>query len=528
MYKSKFKKIISKAPRSSAVYFFKDDQGAIIYIGKAKDLYARLTSYHSQVDMYEKALILVEETSSLEWILTATEIDAMLLEATLIRQHKPKCNVLLKEGRPFLYFMITKDQLPLFLLIRNEKEKGLSFGPFIDKKSTRKVFSFLLKKFRLKICNKKIKNGCIDYHLGICSGFCLEDFDSTLYKKRVGYLKTFLKKGYTFCQKELEKELRRSNKNLTFEYSKELVELIHSLEVFSISLDSKVLGNDSTAYRVIDVWVYNSESLLLTHYQEEGGVLTSRASWYFESERTADGRLLYQEYFLSYYREQLPTEVIITNFSLEDTQLMENFLVAWHALKVGVTVILPTKGHYFQIIKLAEQTQKKMFLQSGEAAKQIQKICKLKNLPKNIDCFDISHNQGTVLVGASVRFTDGKPNQSEFRNFIIRSFQGNNDCAALQEIVGRRYKKKEDFPDLMLIDGGKGQRNAVKNLYPDLVCVSLAKKEERLFTDAYPDGMILDCKTAAGQLFIALRDYTHHVAITFHRKRVKNERLLKE
>ncbi len=526
MQKLIFKERIREMPHQSGVYFFKDQQGAMLYIGKAKDLHVRLSSYLSADDLYAKSHAIIEAAEKIEWIITQTELDAMLLEATLIQQHKPSFNVLLKEGNPFLYFLITHQKVPELLLTRHRTAKGAYFGPFIDKRSTRHMFSFLLKKFRLKLCNKKISNGCMQYHLGICAGSCLEFFDLLAYKKRLSYVKTFLTKGYQSCEQELQSALDVSNKALTFEYSRELVALMKSLEIFSSSLRSTVLvQNSPSLYKSIDVWIFNGELGLLTYYQEEHAVLTSRGSWYVD---VLDGSSC-QEYFLSLYREQSPTQIILTNFMFSDHALIESFLMTWHQLEASIHIIVnPSSGHYQNIISLALQTQQKVFLHNGLAAQKIKELCKLDALPQNIDCFDISHMQGTVVVGASIRFTDGKPNPSYFRNFIIKSFEGNNDYAALQEVVSRRYKEAADFPDLMLIDGGKGQRNAVKNIYPQIPCISLAKKEERLFANAHPQGIILDRKSPMGQLLIALRDYTHHAAISFHKKRSKNERLLKK
>ncbi len=521
-----FKERIREAPHQSGVYFFKDQQGAILYIGKAKDLFARLSSYLSADDLYAKSYAIIEASEKIEWTITKTELDAMLLEATLIQQHKPSFNVLLKEGNPFLYFLITNQKIPELLLTRHRTAKGTYFGPFIDKKSTRHMFSFLLKKFRLKLCNKKISNGCMQYHLGICAGSCLAVFDVQAYKKRLSYVKTFLTKGYQSCEQELSTALNESNKALTFEYSRELVALKKSLEIFASSLRSTVLIQNSTSlYKSIDVWIFNKELGLLTCYQEEHAVLTSMGNWYIDGLDVSSC----QEYFLSLYRERSPTQIVLTNFILADHVLIESFLMTWHQFETPIHIIVnASSGHYQNIVSLAVQTQEKVFLQQGLAAAQIKEACKLDMLQQNIDCFDISHMQGTVVVGASIRFTDGKPNPSCFRNFIIKSFEGNNDYAALQEIVSRRYKEAADFPDLMLIDGGKGQRNAVKNIFPHIPCISLAKKEERLFANAHPQGIILDRKSPMGQLLIALRDYTHHAAISFHKKRTKNERLLKK
>lgn len=514
-----FKQILSTLPDSAGVYFFKDNTGLILYIGKAKNLKNRLTSYLSHDAYSNKAATIIEAADRLDVTTTDNELDAMLLEAALIRQHKPPFNVLLKEGTPFLYFLITSESTPQFLLVRDQKEKGTYFGPFIDKKSTRKIFSFLLKKFRLKLCNKKIENGCMQYHLGICAGSCLSSFDLVAYKKRISFVKTFLTKGYQACHESLQVELKKANKELRFEDSKEIVQILEALQTFSESLESNILTIDTTQpHQTIDLWIFNEQAELLSGYNAQNNTLEPIAHWYLQ-ENSPDE---IEAFFLSYYREQPATSIILTNIHFDNQTLIEQFLSEWHHYQVQIFTPQTSSAHYQNLLSLATATQNKQFLQKSQAAQEIKALCGLTKNPSTIDCFDISHHQGASLVGAAVRFVDGIPQKDQFRHFIIKSFEGNNDYAALQEVVARRYKDKSDYPDLIIIDGGKGQLSSVKSLHPLIPKASLAKKEERLFTPLHKNGIVLQPKTAAGQLIIALRDYTHHFAVSFHRARQKN------
>ncbi|MGB8367350.1 MAG: GIY-YIG nuclease family protein, partial [Candidatus Babeliales bacterium] len=395
---------------------FRNEIGKILYIGKAKSLFNRINSYFQKYETDWKVALLLDEYVDIEYIVTKNETEALLLEAQLIRDYKPKYNALLKEGQPFLYILFTQEDLPKIKLVRNKKEKGNYFGPFLQKMPTRKAYQFLVKTFRLNFCNKKITHGCLQYHLGNCAGSCKPNFDLQDYIFRLNLALDTLKNNNKNFVNKLEQQIDCYNKKLAFEQAKNLHNYLENVDV-----------------------IFNT---IQTHFRES----------------------------------KFATDIFVVTTPIPFVPMIEN--------------------------GLGEQL--KNFL---GASVPIQ--C--------IDCFDISHFQGKQIVGSCVRFTNGKPDKNKFRRFKVRTLTEQNDYAALREIVFRRYKDAQDLPDLILIDGGKGQLNTIQSILPKTICASLAKKEERLFSKKFPDGVQLDMTTDVGKLLITLRDYAHHFAIDYHR-----------
>lgn len=422
-------------PKTSGVYLFKDSLDRIIYIGKAKNIDKRVKSYFQKKKTDWKVQALLEEHAAVDYILTKNETEALLLEAQLVRDHKPKFNVLLKEGQPFVYLLFTCPKgtgLSKIELVRNKKKKGNYFGPFLHKQQARKVYRYLIETFRLNLCNKKMENGCLDHHLGLCAGNCRPDFDKDGYNFRLQFAQDALRKNHKKLLKSIKEKILHYNEELAFEKAMHLHEYLENLDVILRTLETKF----------------------------------SEAKYWYEIER----------------------KIISDRFR---------------------------------------------FLSNDDVAVKLQGLLGFHHPVITIDCFDISHFQSNALVGSCVRFSGGVPDKDRFRRFKIRTLTRQNDYAALQEIVSRRYKyylqgnvdTQKDLPDLVLIDGGKGQLSAVQAIIPDIPCVSLAKREETLFGPQFPDGIKLTVHDPAGKQLIALRDYAHHFAINYHRlRRGKNFR----
>jgi excinuclease ABC subunit C len=407
--------LLTSIPSLPGVYLFKDQDGAVIYIGKAKSLRARLRSYFSDKNADWKVHDLLKEYRSIAHIVTTNEVEALLLEAKLVKEYQPKYNVLLKEGDPFLYLFISDQELPTLQVVRIKKKRGIYFGPFLHKKDARQAAEYLMRTFILKRCKGTIQEGCLDYHLGQCAGVCTKTFDANDYRLRIELARRVLEGNH--------KEFLRT--------------IFTSIEEYKTKRDFE------------------------------------KAQHLYE----------YTQHFETIFA------TIKTHFS--DTKY------------VSEVVRTTTPVNY--------KPQEYLF-----ASKDLQQLLVLEKEPKVIDCFDISHFQSTHLVGSCVRFVDGSPDKNKFRRFAIKKLTIQNDYAALQEIVTRRYQKG-DYPDLILIDGGKGQRNAVLSLRLPVPIISLAKKEERLFSEHYPEGTILNLHRQGDKIIIALRDYAHHFAITYHK-----------
>lgn len=408
------KKLIKSIPNGPGLYLFKDANNDVIYIGKAKCLKNRVRSYFQKTNDWKIASLL-EDYVDIEFIVTAHETEAMLLEAELVKRYQPKYNVLLKSGQPFLYILFTVGENPSIKIVRSKKERGSYFGPFLHKTQARRVYNFLSKTFRLVRCNAKIATGCLKYHLGYCPGNCRPDFDMQDYLFRMQLAKDVLSNNHDAFLDKLRNRIDEYSKKLEFENAKQMHEYVTNFEII---------------FKTIKM--------------------------HFSPEKYID-------------------------------QVMH--------------VTMPNK------LKLQQEE---------DIAQKIQCFLQADNPIRVIDCFDISHFQSRHMVGSCIRFVDGKPEKSKFRRFIIKSLQEQNDYAALKEIVERRYRSG-DYPDLIIIDGGKGQLNAVLPVVQGIPCISIAKREETVFSSVHPKGILIDVNTAIGKIIISLRDYAHHFAISFHR-----------
>lgn len=515
--KNSFSTRIKQLPAKSGVYLFKDAADQIMYIGKAKNLKKRVSSYFQKQGQDVKVDTILESSEHVDFIETGSELEAMILEAKLIRSHQPKLNVLLKFGQPFLYIMITSSKTPDLKMVRNQKQKGSYFGPFIEKASARKVYDFLIKTFRLKRCGKKIENGCLFYHMGICSGSCRPDFDVEAYKERMELARLALKQGHTKFLNNLKKQIEEHNQNREFEKSKELHGYYTAFERVFISLDTKPSSVDDLVKK--DIWILTPDQQTLFLFTERDGILKKQRVFYFPFNND-DQEPPYLEYVESYYRDVPSPATVLVNFIIpeDEKELLEEFLQTWHNKDHRINIVHPTDGHEAGLVRIGMIQATQELEKQGTLAKALKQLLKLPKEPRTIDCFDISHKQGMFMVGSCVRFTDGKPDKTMFRHFHIKTVEGQDDYASLQEIVQRRYGKTRDFPDLMLIDGGKGQLSSVRKIFPDAEIASLAKREETVFSPHIPEGKKIDVKSVAGQVLIALRDYAHHFAISFHRK----------
>ncbi len=412
------KKHTKTIPKAAGVYYFKDKDGHVIYVGKAKCLASRVNSYFQKAHDW-KVMALVEEYADLDYILTKNETEALLLEAQMIGEHKPKYNVLLIDGQPFLYLLFTtNDPLPTLEVVRNKSKKGTYFGPFLHKRQARGVAHYLTETFRLQLCNKKIANGCLDFHLGKCAGSCMENFDTADYLFRLNLAMDVLRNNHKESLKNLKEKIKEYIKAMAFENARRLTGYVENLD---------------TIFETIKTRFHEKK------YENDIFVATT------------------------------PTKIAPRDTALEE---LSSFL---------------------------------------NLHKQI----------KTIDCFDISHFQSSYLVGSCIRFSNGTPDKHNFRRFKIKTLQTQNDYAALQEIVSRRYRDPQEIPDLVVIDGGKGQLSAVQEVLPNATIISLAKREETIYSNNIPEGKKLDIHTPVGQLLIAIRDYAHHFAISYHKLRRK-------
>lgn len=405
---SKPKKIIKK----SGIYLFKNKENQIIYIGKAKNIALRIASYFNNLDDFKNSMIL-QEATALETIPTNSEQEALYLEVDLIKKYQPKFNQLLKDGNPFIYLFFSDEPIPTLSIVRTQvkRKKGEYVGPFLTKKAARAVFNFLMSTFQLKLCKKKIKHGCLQFHIGVCAGFCSPHFDLEFYKFRLKLAQHLISKEPDLALASLDAQIKQASKLLNFERARNLLE-----------------------------YKKNFEQLVYTLQK-----LSDMPS-----------------------KQQAPDD--LKNIPL---------LIA------------------------------------------IQKRLYLKHVPYVIDCFDISHMHGMAIVGSCIRYVNGQPEPKSFRRFKIKTLVDQNDYAALAEIVQRRYKTKTNYPNLIIVDGGKGQINTIKPFVGTAELVGLAKKEETIISQNFSKFIKLDHQRPEDTLILQIRDKTHDFAVRYHRKKMK-------
>ncbi len=395
-------------PQKSGVYIFRNKEEQIIYIGKAKSIAKRIASYFNNPDEFKVSMIL-QEATTLETIPVGTELEALHLEADLIKKYQPKYNTLLKEGNPFIYLFFSQEKIPTLSIVRTKRKKGTYIGPFLSKKAAYSVFNFLVETFKLKLCKKKIPHGCLQYHIGICAGYCSPDFDQDFYTLRLELAKYLVSKEPERASIIINEEIKKASKVLNFERAKKLLEYKKNFEIF--------------------------------------------------------------------------------------------------ANTVQKLAVMPSK-------KQKQDNSKNL-----DTLIAIQKRLKLKHVPYVIDCFDISHLQSQAIVGSCIRYVDGSPEPNSFRRFQIKSIDQQDDYAALKEIVQRRYKTNKNYPNLIIVDGGKGQINAIKPYIGTAELVGLAKKEETVISSDFSTFVKLDPHRPEDLLVLQIRDKTHQFAITYHRKK---------
>lgn len=509
-------------PDDPGVYIFRDRLGSILYIGKAKSLKKRVSSY-SRINPNDWKLdTMIELADKIDFRQTNNQVEAMILEAQLIQNHQPRFNIMLKAGRPFLYFVFTKTNPPELVLTRNidqASKNELVIGPFINRSQARQIFQTLTDIFKLRICHKKIKNGCMYFHIGKCSGSCRQDFDLKAYLSRLERAKRLLMLGPEKIIAELENQIAESDKALTFERSKILSDQIDQIRESRLAIEAGISKNKnlSLAKDEKHIWIWQEEHNFLEMFISKAGIVKKNELWISLPGQNIDP----EEYLQRYYSDFACPNSIFTNFPVHEKESLESFLEKWHGTKDKVAIFdRISEGIGPEFVSLCMATVRAQIDDLKKVPAKIAAMVGSKKPIVTIDCFDISHHQGHFVVGSCVRFVAGKPDKTQFRHFNIKTVVGQDDYACLREIVSRRYKNgTQEMPDLVLIDGGKGQKNAVFDLVGNTALASLAKQEEILFCAKNESfGVKLDPKKPHHAILIAIRDYAHSFAINFHRK----------
>ncbi len=537
---------LQNLPAEPGVYQFKNEKGKIIYIGKAKNLRNRVRSYfHSSVDS-PKTKIMVEKVADLELLITSSEMEALILENNLIKQHKPRYNVCLKDDKSFPYIRITNEPYPQIYSTRTiEKDGSKYFGPYTDVKSMKASLRMINKLFKIRSCkywiddevirSKKIKL-CLDYHINKCDGPCEGLISEKDYNIMVNQVVKLLRGKTDELMAELKSEMNYASANLKFENAASLRDKIEQLEVYSSK--QKIVLQSKDDKDIISAAI-EGKDVASTILNIRSGRLVGKRQLNLSSERSDDLNEIYNAIIKFYYNEyvDVPKEIIV-----EETPVDKDALLEWLSKKGNRNVSFVIPQRKSEAKSLLQMCKQNAILQLKEIQLQrmkkegnvpyvlsaLQRDLRLKTLPRKIECFDISNLQGTDTVASMVVFVDGKPKKSLYRKYIINEVEGPDDFASMQEVIRRRYKRlleeNEQFPDLIIVDGGKGQLSSAVEILNELgikdqPIIGLAKRLEEIFFPGISESQSIPKTSSSLKLIQHLRDEAHRFAITFHRLR---------
>ena len=511
------------APHSPGVYIFRSSSGTPIYVGKAKDLRNRVTSYFGR-GLLDRTEQMVSSAASLEFIVTDNESEAFLLESQLIKQHYPKYNIELKDNQKFTYILITDEKFPRMLLVRRNRGgkvtgRGSLYGPFLSGSAYVLVASTLRKIFKLRTCRVGQGRPCLQYHLGFCMGPCAGLVTPEEYGKQVEKLKEALSGGKKLeaIMAEMESEMKKAAAARQYERA---LELRNSLNSLSSLLERQKMESGNEASEDYVSLVEHAGKAHAQLFRQIGGVIRDRKKFDFE---LLDSDPLSEFLPRFYDAGGIPRRIYVER-EPETKQALERHL---SGLRGGpVSIVVPEKGDKK---KLLELLRKNIMLEiSGNADPalvELQQELGLPVIPRTIECFDVSNLFGSSIVGSMAQFVNAKPNKSGYRRFKIRSVEGQDDFASMREIVFRRYYriKMEGSapPDLVLIDGGLGQLNAALSALSELrlsiPCISLAKEFEEIYHPDRAEPIRLPRSSAALKVLQYARDEAHRFGIAYHR-----------
>ena len=541
------KNLYKNIPSNPGVYFFKDKTNQIIYIGKAKNLKKRVSSYFNKKNLNSKNKLMVSKAVKVESLIVKNEVEALITEANLIKIHKPRYNISMKDDKTFPYIMITSEPYPRVEIIRRKnlyKDKNIYFGPYTDIYYLRSVVKIIHQIFPIRTCsylinknaieNKKI-DVCLDYHIKKCDGPCEGLVTEKYYNNMIAQIIRFLKGKNKYVKIYLNNLMSKASNQFKYEAAARIRDQISSLEQFEkkqTKVTQKFVNRDLITISYKD---HYGIGLVM---RIRNGLLVGREKFNLKISSDFIIKDEIDKFIVQYYQITMdfPSE-IITNHQIENKSNIEDWLRS--KKKSNITIINPLKGekkHMLDIcIKNNDLLLKELLIKKLKRKEYIPKILsELMNdlnmalLPRRIEAFDNSNIQGSSPVAGMVCFIDGKPSKKDYRKFNIKSVEGIDDFESMREVVYRRYlrllNENHKLPDLILIDGGKGQLSAAKSSLDKLglgyiTVIGIAKKLEEVYLPGFSEPQNISKTSPSLYLLRRIRDEVHRFAITFHRQK---------
>ncbi|MBS3971067.1 MAG: excinuclease ABC subunit UvrC [Clostridia bacterium] len=533
---------LKRLPDKPGVYLMLSEEEKIIYVGKASSLRSRVRSYFRDSSAPAKVSALVRHIKDIDYIVTDTEVEALILECNLIKKHRPKYNVFLKDDKTYPYIKVTLDEAyPRIVTTRRVKKDGAKYyGPYTSAGSLHETIRLLRRLFPIRTCKnfEKQQRACLNYHIKRCLAPCAGNVSAADYKDMINEIMNFLEGKQERVIKNLQEKMLKAAENLQYEKAGELRDQIKAVEKV---LEKQKIVNAAEEDQDVIAFARGNNEVCVQVFFIRNGKVVGREHFFLDG-TDGLGRSEVMTIFVKQYYSRvadIPGKILLQE-PIEDKDVIEQ----WLKEKANTRVIIqvPQMGEKLKLVEMigrnalllleeAQLSRQKKKLADEEALLQLKDYLKLAALPLRIECYDISNIQGTSTVGSMVVFEKGKPSTDEYRRFKINAVEGANDYASLQEMLYRRFKRGAGvaaLPDLVLIDGGKGQLNAARDVmkllgFASIPAYGIAKKEELLFTENEQEAIKLPENSEALYLLQRIRDEAHRFAITYHRQlRSKN------
>ena len=541
---------LTELPDRPGVYIMKNAQGKIIYIGKAKVLKNRVRSYFdgSEHNGHRAATLMLPYIRDIEWIITESEQEALILEANLIRKHTPKYNVLLKDDKHFPYLAFSvKEPFPRLSLSRSVKKDGRQYyGPYMSSRYIDKLIDISARLFKIRECSMELPakhpvRPCLNYHIGRCSAPCAGLITQEEYAKDVANARLMLEGKRDDLIDKWQREMEEASANLDFETAMKKRDAIQALQ--ASGTHQKTDTSDPNLSLDVVTLRRNGDMAAAVILEYRKGVLMGRRHYRLECKLEDDETEIFRQMVLPWYMEAplIPAEIATDIVLPEDRKELEAALSKQAGRKV--TFSTPQRGEKLGFLKLAganadmilveKRAEVQKYSEIDQSVFELQKVLGLKKTPFRIECVDISHLSGTNTVASLVAFKNGRPDKANYRKFIIKTVEGVDDFASMREVMTRRIRRLENegvpMPDLWVCDGGKGQVDATMQILKelghdqDLPLIGLAKRLEEI---VFPDdrkSIVLHRTSPALKLLQNARDEAHRFAITYQRSKRKKD-----
>ncbi len=543
---------LTNLPSKPGVYQFLNDKGKVIYVGKASNLRNRVRSYFHSNYSNAKTEVLVSKIRNVELVVTDTEVEALVLENNLIKELKPRYNVNLKDDKSFPFIKVTNEPYPrVFSTRRVVRDGSKYFGPYTSVKNMKAALRMINQIFKIRSCKYDINDEtiakkkfkiCLDYHINKCDGPCEGLVSEKEYNEMVDEVVKVIRGRTDELIKDLEKKMKIEAEAMEFEKAGEIRDKVEQLSI--ISAKQKVISNDFEDRDVISV-AFEDKDSSCSVFNIRAGKLVAKKQLRLSLKGGEELDEIYNSAIKFYYGDftEIPKEILLET-EPTDRELLEEWLNQRADRKVKF--IIPQRGELKSLVKMCKENAilqlKEIQIQKMKkegsvpySLSALQRDLRLKELPKRIECFDISNIQGSDSVASMVVFVDGKPKKSEYKKFIIKDVVGPDDFASMQEVIKRRYTRllnnNEPLPDLIIVDGGKGQLSSAIEILNNLEIkqyniIGLAKRLEEVFFPGKSEPESIP-KTSSGlKLLQQIRDEAHRFAVTFHRQR-RSKRTIK-